>query len=291
VDESVDFLQMRQGDRIGHALSLGVDPESWARRTGGSVTMRVDRRFFDLVWFYDKLCARGEGGVIEQVRSEIQRLARKLYPPSTSATASLPFSNALPSCELLDAARRFQKFDPRLVGRRLDLHPYARFGAREIEEATERHGERAHDLWSYHMLDRSYAKRAGQRERFEVNPEWFGTIRRVQQDVLNKLTHREVAIEINPTSNRAIGGFDSLSEHPVFDWDPPSRDAEHPRPYVVVGSDDPGVFGSELLHEYAFLHAAARERGYDRAEVEDWLEELRSNGLRFLFMQDGTTLL
>lgn len=293
VDESIDYLQMRQGDRIGHGLALGVDPEVWARRTGGSVTMRVDRRFFDLIWFYDKLRSCGDGIVIEQVRSEIQRLARKLYPHRRSEhTSRVPFAHAaaLPSCEVLDASRRFQKFDPRLTQQRFALHPYARFGVREIDEAKRRHGERAFDLWMYHMRDRLFATRAGQVERFKVRPEWYEAIRSVQQAVLNKLTHREVAIEINPTSNRVIGGFDSLSEHPVFDWDPPSRDADHPRPYIVVGSDDPGVFGSELLHEYAFLHAAARERGYDRAVVEDWLEELRTNGLRFLFMQDGSRL-
>jgi hypothetical protein len=296
VDESVDFLQMHQGDRIGHGLALGVDPEKWAQRMGGSVTMKVGRRLFELIWFYDKLRDLDDfASTTEQVRSEIQRLCRQIYPspvypspdPEETEDVPAPHATATPSCEILDASRRFQKFDPCLVEQRHAIHPYARFGRREIDEAKDRHGQRAYDLWIYHMTNRSFAKRGDEKERFAIRTEWFDAIRAVQRAVLDKMTRREVAIEVNPTSNRAIGGFDSLSQHPVFDWDPPSRDADHPRPYVVVGSDDPGVFGSELLHEYAFLHAAARHRGHDRAVVEDWLEELRANGLRFLFMQEG----
>jgi hypothetical protein len=291
VDESVDYLQMHQGDRIGHGLALGVDPERWARRMGGSVTMKVGHRLFELIWFYDKLRSlSGYSSITEQVRSEIKRLSRQVYPsPVTEGTErmSAPKAAGTPSCEVLDASRRFQKFDPRLVEQRHDpIHPYARFGQREIKEAKERHGERPFDLWMYHMTNRPFAERADEVERFALQPQWFEAIRAVQHAVMDKITRREVAIEVNPTSNRAIGGFDSLSEHPVFDWDPPSGDPDGPRPYVVVGSDDPGVFGSELLHEYAFLHAAARKRGYDRDAVESWLQDLRENGMRFLFMQE-----
>jgi hypothetical protein len=186
----------------------------------------------------------------------------------------------------LEASRQFQKFDPRLVDGRVALHPYARFGRREIARAKEKHGKQAFDLWQLHMTDSEFGKNAEQTDRFPIRREWFDAIRAVQRAVMDDMTRREVAIEINPSSNRAIGGLDCLSEHPVFDWDPPSGDPDGPRPYVVVGSDDPGVFGSELLHEYAFLHAAARKRGHDRDAVESWLQDLRKNGMRFLFMQE-----
>jgi len=290
VDESVDYLQMHQGDRIGHGLALGVEPEKWARRIGGSVMMKVGHRLFELIWFYDKLRSLpGYSSTTEQVRSEIQRLSRQVYPsPDTEGAEGVPApkATATPSCEVLDASRRFQKFDPRLVEQRHAIHPYARFGRREINKARERHGDRAYDLWMYHMTNRPFAKRADKVERIATQPQWFEAIQAVQHAVMDKMTRREVAIEVNPTSNRAIGGFDSLSDHPVFDWDPPSGDPDAPRPYVVVGSDDPGVFGSELLHEYAFLHAAARKRGHDRDAVESWLQDLRTNGMRFLFMQE-----
>lgn len=284
VDESVNFLNMKQGDRIGHGLALGLDPETWAKRLGGTVTMKVGRRFFDLIWFYDQLHAiDGHTSVLEQVRSEIHALARRLYPVSDESDER-PGRWSLPSCEVLEASRQFQKYDPRLVNKRVALHPYDRFGKREIAQAKEEHGKRAFDLWQLHMTNPAFGKNAEQTDQFLIRSGWFDAIKAVQRAVMDDMTHREVAIEINPSSNRAIGGLDCLSEHPVFDWDPPSGNPDGPRPYIVVGSDDPGVFGSELLHEYAFLHAAARKRGHDRDDVENWLHNLRENGMRFLFM-------
>lgn len=284
VDESVRFLDMKQGDRIGHALALGISPEQWADRLGGTMTMTVCRRFFDLVWFYDHLRSLpGHASVTEQVRSEIRRLAHQLYPSSAFQEGRTSLTE-LPSCEILTAARRFHKLDPRLTDLRVAVHPYARFGRREINHAKQQLGDRAYDLWLYHMHDREFARRTKIVDQFTIRPEWFEATRAVQRAVMDEMTRREVAIEINPTSNRAIGGLDCLSEHPVFDWSPPSGDVHEDRPYVVVGSDDPGVFGTELLHEYAFLHAAARKRGHSRDVVEGWLETLREHGLRFLFM-------
>jgi len=286
VDESVRFLDMKQGDRVGHGLALGIDPDAWAKRLGETVTMKLGRRFFDLIWFHDKLrTIGGHPSVTEQVRGEIHALARRLYPVSNDSDAQ-PDRWSLPTCEVLEKSRQFQKFDPRLVDKRVVLHPYERFGQKEINRARERHGERAFNLWQLHMTDPEFGENAEQTDQFTIRAEWFGAIKEVRRAVMKEMTQREVAIEINPTSNRAIGGMDCLSEHPVFDWDPPSGSSDRPRPYVVVGSDDPGVFGSELLHEYAFLHAAARKRGHDRNDVESWLQNLRANGMRFLFMQE-----
>lgn len=53
---------------------------------------------------------------------------------------------------------------------------------------------------------------------------------------------------------------------------------------VVVGSDDPSVFGAELLHEYGFLWAAAQARGHSLLETERWLESLRHAGQRYSFI-------
>ncbi|MCS3698271.1 hypothetical protein [Salinibacter ruber] len=286
VDDSVNFLDMKQGDRIGHGLALGLDPETWGERLGGTVTMRIGRRFFDLIWFYDRLRTLDEHTTVaEQVRGEIHKLARRLYPFSAESD-DRPDRWSLPTCEALEASRKFQKFDPRLADKQVALHPYDRFGQREIAQAREKHGERAFELWQLHMTNPLFGENAEQTDQFSIRYEWFDAIEAVQRAVMDAMTRREVAIEINPSSNRAVGGLDCLSEHPVFDWDPPSGDSEGSRPYVVVGSDDPGVFGSELLHEYAFLHAAARKRGHDRDAVESWLQDLRENGMRFLFMQE-----
>ena len=49
VDQAIEQLELREGDRIGHGLALGVDPREWARRSS-RIAMTRETRLLDLVW-------------------------------------------------------------------------------------------------------------------------------------------------------------------------------------------------------------------------------------------------
>ncbi|MCP1512898.1 MULTISPECIES: antiviral RADAR system adenosine deaminase RdrB [Pseudomonas] len=49
VDETVRFCHMRRGDRLGHALALGIAPDEWLKKHG-EVLLSVDEHFDNLVW-------------------------------------------------------------------------------------------------------------------------------------------------------------------------------------------------------------------------------------------------
>jgi hypothetical protein len=49
LDETVRFCAMKTGDRLGHALALGVDAESWLERHGDAL-LPVDEHVDNLVW-------------------------------------------------------------------------------------------------------------------------------------------------------------------------------------------------------------------------------------------------
>ncbi|MDP5133325.1 MAG: hypothetical protein NWQ54_20790, partial [Paraglaciecola sp.] len=51
VDETVRFCQMRDGDRLGHALSLGIEPAVWAERQGEMI-LPLDEHLDNLVWLW-----------------------------------------------------------------------------------------------------------------------------------------------------------------------------------------------------------------------------------------------
>ncbi|WP_206198838.1 antiviral RADAR system adenosine deaminase RdrB [Zoogloea dura] len=51
VDETVRFCEMREGDRLGHALALGISPAYWAERHG-DMLVPVDEHFDNLVWVW-----------------------------------------------------------------------------------------------------------------------------------------------------------------------------------------------------------------------------------------------
>lgn len=49
VDETVRFCEMRDGDRLGHALALGIKPKHWIARHGDMV-LPVDEHLDNLIW-------------------------------------------------------------------------------------------------------------------------------------------------------------------------------------------------------------------------------------------------
>lgn len=76
--------------------------------------------------------------------------------------------------------------------------------------------------------------------------------------VMEFVIDRDVLLEVCPTSNWLTSAVPSTAEHPI------RRLMEAGVP-VSINSDDPGLFGIDLCHEYRIL---AEEQGYTRAEFE-----------------------
>ncbi|WP_405231421.1 adenosine deaminase [Lentisalinibacter salinarum] len=76
--------------------------------------------------------------------------------------------------------------------------------------------------------------------------------------VMEFVIERDVLLEVCPTSNWLTSAVPSTAEHPI------RRLMEAGVP-VSINSDDPGLFGIDLCHEYRIL---AEEQDYTRAEFE-----------------------
>ena len=50
IDETIEFLDYRRGDRLGHALGLGIAPEVHYAKKGSRIFMPKQQRLDDLVW-------------------------------------------------------------------------------------------------------------------------------------------------------------------------------------------------------------------------------------------------
>jgi hypothetical protein len=75
-------------------------------------------------------------------------------------------------------------------------------------------------------------------------------VRRRQDYAMDRVTAAGAVVEVCPTSNRRIGDIADAAHHPVH------RFLDRGVP-VVVGSDDPGIFGTTLIDELDWVTAAA----------------------------------
>jgi adenosine deaminase len=78
------------------------------------------------------------------------------------------------------------------------------------------------------------------------------------ESVMQAVRERNVALEVCPTSNWLTSSVPSTAQHPIRRL----MDADVP---VTINSDDPGLFGIDLCHEYELLH---REHGFSLNDFE-----------------------
>jgi len=91
-----------------------------------------------------------------------------------------------------------------------------------------------------------------------VSPERIGHgVRAIENEaLLLELREKKITLEVCPWSNVALGVY-SPETHPIADLI--SRELD-----IVIGSDDPGIFGKNLTANYLFAH----QRGVSLPELE-----------------------
>jgi hypothetical protein len=82
IDETVIFCEMRDGDRLGHALALGIEPTVWAERQG-EMLLPLDEHLDNLVWLWHyATLLSGRLPLAQQVLPILERRITRMYRES-----------------------------------------------------------------------------------------------------------------------------------------------------------------------------------------------------------------
>lgn len=293
VDEAVRFLDLNHGNRIGHGTAVGIDPELWRNRIGKRVVMKQGERLDDLVFAYHILKkADCSGKVLNLLQSDIRSLTNKIYcvePDYDNSENTIPlFSFEYITPEDLYEAWKLRYLDPILV---FDLKSKCQYAIRteilnEIDHIKElKHKKpRAFNLLErYHGIEdvnfiRKYNKlieldfdTCSIEQLFDKN-----ILRIIQKAVIRKIAKKQMAIESLPTSNLRISFYKTYSEHHIFNWLGVGDEKGMEVP-VVLGSDDPGIFSTNLRNEYAHVLIELDKR-LPPMEAIAKLEQIVKNG-------------
>lgn len=262
VHELIEFGVIGTGDRIGHGLSLGHDPERWARGAA-AIPQPAEERLDDLLWELDRY-ARGDVGVdsgrYAHARAEAARIAREIYGD--------------PDLDRLLEARRL-RHDPRVLTR--IGYPFLHRVPPPIDPVER--------LVHRHLTDTGVFRRGQHLEIVRPSADEIAMLQAVQAWLRRELARLEITVETNPSSNLLLGDMLSLEEHPSFRLAPlPGHALEGRCPVLLsVNADDPLCFATSIADEMAYLYGALLRSGVADCDALTWLAARREQGYRSRF--------
>jgi hypothetical protein len=266
----LDYMPLRSGDRLGHAMALGLDVSRWSRRHG-TVAMFAEDRLFDLVWEWD-CYSRGvschSNSRIMFLEKEIGRLSRNIFDDEFClAKKSGPIGQfvTVPNAGSLSE----------LVQTLHDPDSLRAYGFPDSQS-------RINDLVSVFLTSKSVFLRG--RDVIEVDTSNdIEPCEGIQLWLRKRVAEKGLAVEINPSSNLMIGQLGDLLNHPMWRIKNPASIKAEPTIPIIIGSDDPVTFSTRLPDEYAMLFDAMVDAGLSSDDAFAWLDTARQYGNDYRF--------
>lgn len=293
VYEAVSFLHLQSGDRLGHCVALGIAPELWLQKAGDICYISRGEWLDDLVfvWYLVKRgCLQLSQSVLYNVERRIEELAEviygDIYHPHELSDAWL-LREYVPQEELND-------YHPKYT-------PESRQNnKRVIKYANDDNKMRVAILWrKYHERLLFWHNATGNREpvgcRFRYdelirieNGEIFGVqeLKQIQALLLELLSEKNIIIEALPSSNLRISYYDNLRDYHLKHWlNDDNKDSLLPT--VVLGSDDPGIFMTNIYNEYALTYLHLKQNKYASAKRLEKIKYIHEQSEIYSFKDGG----
>lgn len=316
IEEAVLFLRLESGDRLGHALALGIDVDEWYESKNYRVVLPRQDYLDNLVWIYHKLSEFNIAGfenLKEWILGEFTILFSNIYASAISKSEleciSEQAKNAGCFENYLSIHSESSVFNYyyawMLRGDSPELYAGGFFNEKEFlrqnspflvnpsfPECYElrRYPDISLLYYMYHYNQK--VRDSGSRiQEFPVGKYYVKAVSEIQKALQKEIADRGIAIETNPSSNILIGTFRKYEKHPIIHFY--NRGLVHsmeqlqecPQIPVSVNTDDQGVFNTSLENEYALLARAMEsvtdQYGkpiYNKCDIYDWLDQIRCMG-------------
>lgn len=309
IDECIHFLNLKQGDRLGHALALGVNCFEHYTFKRNKLMLPKQVLLDNIVWLLAKVRKFG----ITIHHNEINRL-EKLYENLFNEVFSRNFDQGnLLYNKYIHHTTYYNSWklrgdDPYLYIDNLNEDIHSKINLTYWERCrineeypinkSSRNNLDVKTLYQQYHFNNAIKKDGKKIKQFEISFEYRELVYEVQLKMQQYVKNRSIYIETNPTSNYLIGTFKRYSKHPITTFFNLGLELNNeivkncPQLSVSINTDDQGIFSTSLENEYALMAIALEkekdEHGkpkYNSSMIYDWLERVRLMGLGQSFSQ------
>lgn len=283
--ETISFMGFKAGDRIGHGIALGEDIERWVDRHE-TIVIPIEEWLENLVWLWGTSIS-GELNVnifAEQLKEKIQILASEIYGNDTNLTPDILYEAYLEKFHLLHekSFEMMKQYCQRDMLEEDGEHFCKYYKGRSNEEHR----------WTTEKLVCAYFcpvyyRRMQQPIMVHVERENLSLYLKIQEELLRIVAQKGIFVEVNPTSNTAIGENRELFMHHIMNLNNHGLVNEHAHEVMVtINSDDPLIFSTNCENELGYMYHALFSKGYSRERVIEWIDKIRQYGVDSSFVRE-----
>lgn len=279
IDDALELLDLRNGDRIGHGTAMGILPSLWLERMPAQLIVRKGDWMLDLLTAWRLLRDQPQfSHTASQVATQLARLASDIFQTNIS-------------CTQLEAAMELRHLNVGYLQATMasDEAPSSfsmlwQAEAQRVIEAGQHNPDSVVLLWQW-LSDEQLWERSEAQETVDATYFSASTYLALQQVLMQKVADRKVIIETLPTSNVRISQYHNFSEHHSLRWMrvPGFVQEGDPEIMVSLGSDDPGIFAADLNAEFYHLYSALRNQGISDKPALGYLAAVNERGREYRF--------
>lgn len=314
IDEAVCFLNMERGDRLGHALALGIEPEEYYHLKGGRVVLPAQDLLDNLVWLQFRSLEWGvqiPSELRSRLRYQAEALLREIYgqvcPYATLQEYFQSWTLRGDSPELYYYLDDNDTFLRKLQIRRYSPSRFDTFGinnriwsGRDLESYRANSNVRC--LVHYYQYCDAVRWKGQKSRSYQVEEDYIQLVRSVQDCMMQRLMAHGIFIECNPSSNYLIGTFRRYDKHPIFRFNAYNLNISGDKRsggdmQVSINTDDQSVFDTSLEYEYALLYCGMSQyvdkngvRQISNDAADRYLDHVRSMSASMVFAKAAKQL-
>jgi adenosine deaminase len=307
MDEAVLFLGLKENDRIGHGMALGLSPVEYYTKNGGHISLPTQEMFDNIVWL---ICRSRELNVIippmvreileNKFHELLSNLTAKLVTNSDNSSSDNDIIHksdiaSFPIRDFYDAWQ-LRGDNPLLymnvsalstVPQDSPLDKYHTKNPEVLDYVRTPHARRIYNIYHY---DRSFREAGKINTEFKADKNFMTFVTEIQTALLKQFEQKHIAIECCPTSNILISNFERYDNHPILHLSDVSGNYSAAKLSVSLNTDDQGVFQTDLMNEYALIASALErktdengERLYSSETIFEWLDRVREHSVNQMF--------
>lgn len=294
IDEGLEYFEMKSGDRIGHAIALGLDLKEWAKRYNGRrITIPLDEHLDDLAWEWWLYNARQGPAVVDAISFLERDFLRNTDRIFDSGQCSE--HNQLGTVNLRKWAEAYHlRHDTKtLVKLGVLTKVEGRTQPREHQRSEDKKGKLSEiDRYceAYLYCERLWREISNAEEvEVTIDEHYLQRAQALQEWLQRRFNRKNLIAEVCPTSNVVIARLGGYANHPAFQFDDPRSGVDRVR--FTVNADDPLTFNTTVEDELSYLYRAMGKFHGDLQRPETWVRKRCETSTQTSFVVPDTVSL